>query len=174
MWPATEQLDTERLLLQPLTVDHAPEMITVLADPALYGFIGGEPPTIEELARRYAAQSVGQSSDGSEWWLNWVIRHKSSGALIGFVQATVEGTPEELGADIAWVVAPAAQGQGIATEAARATIQWLRERGVDSLGAFIHPQHRASKAVAKNLGLEPTSTIEDGEIRWELHIGVDR
>jgi len=29
-------------------------------------------------------------------------------------------------------------------------------------------------AVAKNQGLAPTGTIEDGEIRWELEIGDDR
>ena len=80
----------------------------------------------------------------------------------------------KLSADIAWVVAPEAQGRGVATEATRAMIQWLQERGVRSFGAFVHPQHRASMAVAKNQGLAPTSTIEDGETRWELKIGDDR
>jgi len=174
MWPAPEQVDAERFLLEPLSIDHAPEMVTVLADPSLYEFTGGEPPTLEGLVRRYVAQSVGRSNDGSEWWLNWVIREKGSGALVGFVQATVEGEMGKLSADIAWVVAPDAQGRGVATEATRAMIQWLQERGVRSFGAFVHPQHRASMAVAKNQGLAPTSTIEDGEIRWELKIGDDR
>ncbi|MBG6212097.1 RimJ/RimL family protein N-acetyltransferase [Cryobacterium sp. CAN_C3] len=174
MWPAPEQVETERFLLEPLSVDHAPEMVRVLADPSLYEFIGGEPPTPEGLVRRYVAHSVGQSNDGSEWWLNWVIRHKVSEVVVGFVQATVEGETGKLSADIAWVVAPKAQGNGVATEATRAMIQWLRERGVGSFGAFVHPQHHASMAVAKNQGLAPTCTMEDGETRWELNIGGDR
>jgi len=85
MRPAPEQVETERFLFVPLSVDHAPEMVTVLADRSLYEFIGGEPPTPGRLVRRYVAQSVGQSNDGSEWWLNWVIRDRTSGALVGFV-----------------------------------------------------------------------------------------
>ncbi|WP_196827756.1 GNAT family N-acetyltransferase [Frigoribacterium sp. CG_9.8] len=173
MWPAPEQVETERFLLEPLSVGHAAEMAEVLADPLLYEFTGGEPPTHESLVRRYAAQTVGESLDGSQWWLNWVIRRKDSGVLIGFVQATVAGEPGALGADIAWVVAPKAQGNGVATEATYAMIQWLRERGVATLDAIIHPQHHASMAVAKNQGLEPTSTIENGEIRWELNTTSD-
>jgi RimJ/RimL family protein N-acetyltransferase len=168
MWPAPEQVETERFLLEPLSVAHATEMVGVLADSSLYEFIGGEPPDHDRLVRRYVAQTVGESDDGSQWWLNWVIRCKDSGVLIGFVQATVEGKPGKLGADIAWVVAPKAQGNGVATEATHAMIQWLQKRGVGILGASIHPQHQASMAVARNQGLEPTSTIEEGEIRWEL------
>ena len=174
MWPTPEQVETERFLLEPVSADHAAEMVRVLADPSLYEFVGGEPPTFEGLVRRYVAQSVGQSPDGSQWWLNWVIRDKRSGLLVGFVQATVEGEAGKLSADVAWVVAPQTQGNGVATEATRAMIHWLREHGVGLFGAFIHPQHQASMAVAKNQGLAPTSTIEDGEIRWELHIGGDR
>ena len=173
VWPAPQRVETERFALEPVSVNYAREMVVVLADPSLYDFIGGEPPTLEGLVRRYTAQSVGESGDGSQWWLNWVIRRKDSGVLIGFVQATVAGEPGALGADIAWVVAPKAQGNGAATEATYAMIQWLRARCVATLGASIHPQHHASMAVAKNQGLEPTSTIENGEIRWELNATSD-
>jgi RimJ/RimL family protein N-acetyltransferase len=169
VWPAPQQVETERFSLEPVSVNHAPEMVVVLADPSLYEFIAGEPPTLEGLVRRYTAQSVGESDDGSQWWLNWVIRDNASGALVGFVQATVAEDAGRLSADIAWVVAPRAQGNGVATEATRGMIRWLREHGVDSLGAFLHPQHRASIAVAKHQGLNPTSTIQKGEIRWELN-----
>ena len=41
-----------RLTLEPLRVDHAPAMVEVLADPALYEFTGGRPPTLDELTAR--------------------------------------------------------------------------------------------------------------------------
>lgn len=69
----------------------------MLADPALYAFTGGEPPTRNELDRRYRHQVAG-SSDVNEVWYNWIIRQ--GGATIGYVQATVA---HEV-ADLAWVV----------------------------------------------------------------------
>jgi RimJ/RimL family protein N-acetyltransferase len=173
-WPACEQVATGRFFLEPLSAIHAAEMVGVLADQSLYGFTGGEPPTGDELERRYAAQCVGQSSDGSQWWLNWVIRSKSSGLAIGFVQATVHRESADLRADISWVVAPEVQGKGAATEAACAMIGWLRLHGVSKFAAFIHPKHGASMTVAKRLAFAPTSTIENGEVRWESGAGSRR
>lgn len=173
-WPAPEQMETERFCLEPLSVVYAAEMVGVLADPSHYEFIGGAPPTGDDLERRYAAQCVGQSVDGSQWWLNWVIRNKNSGLAIGFVQATVHHRTRGLCADIAWVVAREAQGRGAATEAARAMIGWLRRHNVSTFAAYIHPEHAASITVAKRLGLAPTSTIEDGELRWESNTGSRR
>ena len=51
-----------QLLLCPLTVADAAEMVEVLADPTLYAFTGGEPPTLAELEQRYARQVAGQAA----------------------------------------------------------------------------------------------------------------
>ncbi|WP_299542100.1 GNAT family N-acetyltransferase [uncultured Streptomyces sp.] len=71
--PAPPPLRTARLDLMPLAVHHADEMRAVLADPALHAFIGGTPPTADELRARYARQSAG-SPDPDVLWANWVIR----------------------------------------------------------------------------------------------------
>ena len=63
-------LNTERLALEPLTIDHAAEMVAVLADPALYEFTGGEPPGEAELTARYARQTSNPA------WLNWIVRER--------------------------------------------------------------------------------------------------
>ena len=173
-WPAPEQIETERFFVEPLSVSHADEMVGVLADPSLYEFIGGEPPTGDDLERRYEAQCVGQSGDGSQWWLNWVIRTKTSGRLIGFVQATISRESTDLSADISWVVAPEAQRKGAATAAAHAMIGWLRLQSVGTFAAHIRPDHAASITVAKRLGFAPTTTIDNGEIRWESGTGSRR
>lgn len=174
VWPSTERIESEGFFLDPLSVDRAAEMVTVLAAPSLYQFMGGVPPTFEELQRRYAAQCAGQSKDGSQWWLNWVLRPKRSGQLIGFVQATAHRDAEGFSADISWVVAPESQGRGAAIEAARAMVGWLQQHEVTRFTAFIHPQHHASIAVVTKLGLMPTDRIKDGEIGWEARrVGSD-
>ena len=85
-----EPLTSERLRLEPLTVDHAAAMVAVLADPSIYEFTGGSPPTLSELTARYARQAVGHSPDGSEQWLNWVVAARLT-TPVGYVQATVVG-----------------------------------------------------------------------------------
>jgi uncharacterized protein (DUF1684 family)/L-amino acid N-acyltransferase YncA len=155
-----DPLTSERLRLEPLTVDHAPAMVAVLADPSLYEFTGGSPPTLSELSARYARQSAGHSPDGSERWLNWIVVLDEQ--PIGYVQATVVGAE----AEIAWVVSPDHQGRGLATEAATTMADCLASAGVTRLVAHIHPDHEASAAVAARLGLRRTDVVEDGEVRW--------
>ncbi|GII05082.1 GNAT family N-acetyltransferase [Planobispora takensis] len=155
-----EEITTTRLTLEPLAVEHAEEMAEALADPGLHTFIGGSPATAGQLRDRYARMIAGPAPGGGEQWLNWVIR--LDGALVGYVQATV--TPPR--AAVAWVVGTPWQGGGIATEAARAMLTWLAERGVTAFEATIHPEHAASSAVARRIGLVPTDERAEGEVVW--------
>jgi RimJ/RimL family protein N-acetyltransferase len=165
-WPAAAELTSERLVLEPLRVEHAAEMVAVLADPALYEFIGGEPPSQAELRARYRRQARGESPDGVEGWLNWVLRLRSDRTALGTVQATLRDDAAEL----AWVVSTSFQGAGYATEGTSAVIAWLRGKGIMWFEAHIHPDHAASSAVARRLGFEPTALARDGEVRWELRL----
>jgi RimJ/RimL family protein N-acetyltransferase len=165
-WPVIEPLVSERVTLEPLSLDHAGPMVDVLSEPTLYTFTGGEPPTLDTLSARYASQIRGPA-DGSQAWFNWIARRHDTGALIGFVQATVASQGQGHRAEIAWVIDPAHQRRGLASEATAAMIGWLHAQGVTRLTAHIHPEHTASQRVAHRQGLRQTSTIEDGEVRWE-------
>ena len=138
-------------------------METVLADPALYVHIGGEPPSLAELRSRYERQARGTSPDGSAGWLNWILRVRVDGQPAGFVQATITRD----GADLAWLIAPAQQGKGLATEAARAVADWMRSLDIAPLSAHISPANTASEIVAERIGLRATDVTRAGETRWE-------
>ncbi|QIR70641.1 GNAT family N-acetyltransferase [Kocuria sp. KD4] len=166
--PPIDTIVTERAVLEPLTVGHAVEMVETLGHPSLYEFIGGTPPSLAELRRRYALQSIGHSEDGSQWWLNWVVRPPGSTVPAGYVQATVESRTRGAEADLAWVIAPQFQHKGLATAATDGVIQWLKTAGIEMFAAYIHPNNEASNSVARRVGMHPTPTVEDGEIRWEL------
>jgi RimJ/RimL family protein N-acetyltransferase len=170
-WPVADVVDTPRLGLEPLTAAHTAELHPVLADPALYAFTGGAPLSLSELRARPARQLAGASPDGSHGWLNWVLRLRDGGAVAGFVQATVTRDGDALAADLAWLVGTAVQGRGLAGEAAVAVVAVLRGRGVARFGAWVHPGHAASPAVARRCGLVPTGEVADGEVadgevRW--------
>ncbi|MFI1783913.1 GNAT family N-acetyltransferase [Streptomyces rubiginosohelvolus] len=169
---------TARLDALPLEPAYAEEMAVVLADPALYGFTGGEPPAPDALRARYERQCAGSPDPGERWW-NWVLRVRAAeeeggraggepaGALVGYVQATVRRAR----AEIAWVVGTPWQGRGYASEAARGLAAHLVSAGgVRELVAHIHPDHAASAAVAVAAGLGPTEEWEDGERRWAANV----
>ena len=167
-----EPIGTSRLVLVPIEPGHADEMAEVLADPALYAFTGGHPRTPAELRDRYERLAAG-SPDPLVSWGNWVIKVRATGSLAGYVQATITsadgagtGPGTAVVAEVAWVVGPAWQGQGLATEAARALVGWLGRHGAGEVIAHIHPDHHASAAVAAAAGLSPAGHWHDGERCW--------
>ena len=168
-WLYGTQIDTDRLVLEPLEPRHATEMVAVLAAPELYAFIGGEPPSVDTLRARYQRQTVGHSPAHDAGWLNWIIKVTATGDAVGYVQATLTEENAVLVADVAWLVTPASQHGGIATEAAAAMLVWLLDRQVMSFRAFINPEHHASIHVARRLGLTLTSVVIEGESLWERH-----
>lgn len=159
--------------LRPVSVEDATVMTAVLADPSLYQFTGGQPPTVDELERRYAVQARGHSADHSEAWLNHLVLLGPRREAVGYVQATIPGQGEPT--EIAWVIGAPWQRRGIAGHACALLLQELASRGVRRLIAHIHPDHLASQRIATGLGMTPSGTVVDGEIRWEgsLHRPVE-
>ncbi|WP_217127537.1 GNAT family N-acetyltransferase [Streptomyces sp. AC558_RSS880] len=166
---AAQPINTSRLDLLPLHVEHAEEMAAVLSDPALHTFIGGTPDAPQALRSRYQRTTAG-SPDPAVSWLNWVIRLRDKSCLTGTVQATVSPSGHGPIAEIAWVVGTPWQGRGIATEAARGLVARLGRQPVRTVIAHIHPEHRASAAVATAAGLTPTDEWHEGEMRWHRSI----
>jgi drug/metabolite transporter (DMT)-like permease/RimJ/RimL family protein N-acetyltransferase len=157
-------LQTVRLDLQPITREHAPNLFGVLSDPRIHEFTGSAPPAdLASLTRLYEYWEKRISPDGSEYWLNWAVRLRATGEWIGHVQASVQPGS----ASLAWVLGSAWQGQGYATEAARAVVDWLLQFGVREIRASIHPEHAASIKVAERLGLLRTASVSAAEVIWK-------
>ena len=87
------------LMLVPQTTAHAEAMcdrpvpppaamFAVLSDPAIYAYENAPPPSLEGLRERFARLESRRSADGTEQWLNWVVRLPTS-ELAGYVQATI-------------------------------------------------------------------------------------
>jgi RimJ/RimL family protein N-acetyltransferase len=161
------EIGSERLTLTPLVPRDAEKMADVLADERLYEFTGGEPQDADQLRDRYERLAAG-SGRADEQWLNWVVRRRSDDRPVGTVQATIEEREGERTAWVAWVIGVPWQGQGFATEAARALVAWLKEQGVRGIAAAVAPGHVASERVAARAGLVLTDRIVDGERVWRI------
>lgn len=166
--PVAETIETQRLMLEPLTVEHAEEMAGVLDDARLHTHIGGEPLTLTELRARYARLVSGPAPFHQQGWLNWVVRRRRDAQAVGTVQATVTPGPQGPEAAVAWVIGMPYQGFGFASEAAAALVGWLRAHCVTGVHATIHPGNAASASVARRIGLRATDEYAGDELIWRL------
>ncbi|WP_336959392.1 GNAT family N-acetyltransferase [Sphingobium aquiterrae] len=146
-------LTTERLVLRPHRRDDFDHCCALWGDAAVVRYIGG---TVQDRQAvwfrllRYAGM----------WALlgygMWVIEERETGAFLGEAGLlnACRGLPELEGVpEVGWVLAPAAWGRGIATEAMRAVLDWAdRELRAPVVRCIIEDGNGASIGVAEKLG----------------------
>ena len=144
-------IDTPRLTLEPQCARHAAEMFVVLSDPEIYRFENAPPASPEWLCECFIKLETRRSADGSEAWLNWVLRLRS-GEAIGYVQATVGAQGQAL---IAYVLASPHWGRGLAQEAVRAMVAELAAQWrVHTLMAVFKRGNLRSRRLLERLGFD--------------------
>jgi [ribosomal protein S5]-alanine N-acetyltransferase len=103
---------------------HAAELYPLLADPALHQFMDEPmPQSCAALFERFEKLESRQSPDGTEQWLNWVIK-LGDGESAGFVQATVH---QDHTADIAYSLGRKYWGKGLAFAAVSQMLSMLAD-----------------------------------------------
>ena len=139
-------------------------MFELLSDPAIYQYENEPPASVDWLRARFSRLESRRSPDGSEQWLNWVIRLPSS-ELAGYVQATVHRDGR---AAIAYVLASRYWGRGMATHAVKAMIGELRTRhGAGSLCAVFKQRNVRSQRLLERLGFTPADAATREALRPE-------
>lgn len=168
---AVVTLKTERVLLRDWRDVDLPLFAALNADPQVMRHF---PRTLSREESDAGAARIRAALQEHGWGL-WAAEWE--GAFIGFVglsrpRFTAHFTPcVELG----WRLAPAAQGRGLATEAARAALDFaLRALPQEPLVAFTVPANTPSLRVMEKLGLVPDGGFEhpglpEGHpLRWHL------
>jgi RimJ/RimL family protein N-acetyltransferase len=139
---------TDRLLLRKPTASDVTPMMEVHQDPEVMRFLGPYPVTLT-TAWRNVAMMVGH------WEMlgygSWVVMDRSTSEIVGRVGLWYpDGWP---GVELGWTVKRSRWGQGIATEASRAALQWAwANLHVDHIISMIHPENVASIRIAEKLG----------------------
>lgn len=158
---------TERLTLRHPVIADAAAVGDLLTDPEVMRFIGGEvvPPehhaaVVQRWLDRWEEYGVGPfivERDGRflgrTGILVWDVRTWS--------HRGPKPPPEFLQPEVGWAFVRAAWGNGYATEAARAVIEWARTaRSLQKLVSVIAPANVASQRVAERLGATPGETVQ--------------
>ena len=129
-------------------------MFRVLSDPAIYQFENEPPPSEEWLTRRYARLENRVSAEGTQIWLNWVVR-LPCGELAGYVQATVFMSGAAL---VAYELASRHWRRGIGRSGLSAVIDELNENYATALfAAVLKSTNFRSEGLLVSLGFEPAS-----------------
>jgi len=151
-------------VLEPQIAAHAHEMFTVLSDPAIYEFENAPPIDEEWLRKRFERLESRGSSDGTQQWLNWVIR-LPGGRLAGYVQATVF---QDGSAYVAYELNSHYWRQGIGSTSVRAVLQELHDQyGVATFIAVLKARNYRSEALLRKLGFVPASAEQTAQHRDE-------
>jgi RimJ/RimL family protein N-acetyltransferase len=140
---------TERLLLRPVTVDDAPDLAAVYADPEVARFVrglvlDGTRAQLQRFVDEWATRGIGI----------FAIVDGETGEFLG--RSGVKYWPEFDFTEVGWVLRRDVWGRGYATEAARASLDFaFAHSDLDRVTAIIAKGNDASVAVARRLGMQP-------------------
>jgi RimJ/RimL family protein N-acetyltransferase len=155
------QLETSRMILEPIMEAHAQELCDLFSDRELYHFVPYEPLSLEQQRERCARWSKRRAPDGSELWLNWAGRDRDTKKVIAHFQSGVKAGGI---ASIGYVVAKAFQNQGYAAEGLETVFRYLRdELKVREIKAWSDTRNKASHRLAQKLGMVQVEFIKDAD-----------
>lgn len=155
------QLQTKRLILEPITEAHAVELCELFRDPELHHFVPFEPPTLEQQQVKCARWSKRLSPDGTELWLNWAARDNKTGQVAAHIQA---GVNKNGNASIGYLVGRKFQKTGIATECLETVFEYLHDSlKVSEIKAWSDTLNEASHRLARKMGMIQVGFIQDAD-----------
>jgi RimJ/RimL family protein N-acetyltransferase len=142
------RLETERLHMRPWQAADFDAFAAIMADTDVVRYLTGTPLSRADAWRSLAA-SIGQ------WYLRgygtWAVERKADRMLIGRVGIIhPEGWP---GVEVGWTLGKPYWGQGYASEAAMAAIDYaFITLPLERVISIIHPENLASQKVAARVG----------------------
>ena len=135
-------LETERLILRSMRVSDAADMYEYARRPSVTEYLTWDPHTSEDVTREYLIY-VGQRYRTGDFY-DWSVICKNDGRMIGTCGFTSFNCPAD-SAEIGYVLNPAFQGRGLATEAVRRVLAF----GFDELS--LHRIHYRGRMRTRNL-----------------------
>jgi RimJ/RimL family protein N-acetyltransferase len=150
-------LQSSRLILRPFALADFDAYAAIRADENVGRWtIGGKPLTRAEAWPKFLQHPGHWALMGYGFW---AVEEKATGAMIGeagFIDMQRDYDPKVNGVpEIGWIIAPAAQGKGYATEAAKAAIAWGAPHfGPIRVIAAVNVENIASIRVAQKCGFK--------------------
>jgi RimJ/RimL family protein N-acetyltransferase len=157
-------VETARLHLRPPRLEDAAEIFVRYGqDVEVTRYLTWRPHGTMEPVQDFLRHLLALREQGAV--LPWVVERRADGRLLGMIDLRIHGHRAEMG----YALARDAWGQGFATEAVRALVEWaLTQPGLYRVWAVCDVDNRASARVLEKVGL-----VREGRLqRWSVHPNV--
>ncbi|MCX7033115.1 MAG: GNAT family N-acetyltransferase [Arenimonas sp.] len=152
------RIETPRLLLTELTADDAGFILALLNTPGFLAHIGDRGVRTGDDARRYIAQGPAASYAARGFGL-WKVSLQTDGTPVGM--SGLIKRDELPFADLGYAFLPAHEGQGYASEAGAAALDFgFRCKGLPRILAIVRPGNEASMRVLAKLGMDERGVVQ--------------
>ncbi|RDE05206.1 GNAT family N-acetyltransferase [Sphingomonas aracearum] len=153
-------IETARLLLRPWRAEDKPAFAALVNTPAMTAHLGGVQPEAD-LHRLIDDQIAGQAAQGHSMW---AVELKSEGVLAGICGLRIgghPGTPVPRVLEIGWRIGEAWWGQGIAREAAEASLAFAWANTDEPLvAAWTAAANTRSRGLMERLGMRRRADLD--------------
>ena len=150
-------ITTARLILRGFSEEDVEPLHRILGEEGVLRFFPNtDPPSQDRVQRLILGQLKHWEERGYGWW---AIEPRSQSELIGW--SGLQFLPETEEIEVAYLLDKAFWGQGFATEAARASIQYgFEDLSLESIVGIVHPENIASQRVIEKLGMTFTTRTQ--------------
>jgi RimJ/RimL family protein N-acetyltransferase len=146
------RVETERMILERLRLEHADEQVRLLLDPRVYRTLwpSSSPPTRRDVIDGLEAKVDHWERHGFGMW---ILRDRDSGEMVGRGGLQYTYTAGLNDVEAGWAIVPERWGQGLATELARACVEvGFEQLDLFEIVAFTLPDNLASRRVMEKAG----------------------
>lgn len=153
-------LETERLLLRPVTDGDVDAYHAIFKDPEVMQFME-TPPHADVATTRAGIKRAAAAAESGEI-VQWAIERREDGAVIGRIVLMLAAPQPR--AEIGYFLAREAWGKGYAAEAQQRVIDYgFGELELHRLEADVHPENAASLRSLERLGFRREGLLRE---RW--------
>jgi RimJ/RimL family protein N-acetyltransferase len=158
-WP----LRTERLALRPFATDDLGSLHAIHADEGVARWLYNEPRSLEETHELLASKVGGASVQGEGEWLSAAAVLRETGELVADMALLWTSEAHRQG-ELGFIVHPAHQGRGYATEASRPLLAFAFETlGLHRVVGRLEPRNTGSARVLEKLGMRREAHLVENE-----------
>ena len=150
-------IETKNLNLRPFSQADAPAMHTIMnGEDVLLYFPGTQTPTQEQVQRMIDRLLTHWQEKG---YGLWAVEHRETGVLLG--RCGLQYLEETDEVEVDFIIDRAFWGQGFATEAGLASMQFgFNDLGLSEIVGIVHPENIGSQRVLEKIGMQFSEETE--------------
>jgi len=144
-------IETDRLILRAFRDEDRAPLAAINGDPRVADWLGG----VRDRAASDQLVDLVNANIARLGYDFWAVERKTDGVLVGMIGLRLElHDPPAPCVEMGWRLAFGAQGQGLATEGAKAALDWgFANLDVEEILAWTATTNAASQSVMRRIGM---------------------